>query len=67
MKKVENLRFIEFEPISIDIAIASALLDFNHSDPADRIIIATALDLNIPLITKDDKISSFKKIKCFWK
>jgi PIN domain nuclease of toxin-antitoxin system len=31
------------------------LIDF-HGDPADRIIVATAMTLGIPLITADEKI-----------
>lgn len=31
------------------------LPDF-HGDPADRLIVATAMTLGIPLITADDKI-----------
>jgi PIN domain nuclease of toxin-antitoxin system len=39
------------------IAMHSALLPGSlHSDPADRILVATALRLGAQLITKDDKL-----------
>lgn len=35
---------------------ASCRLPDFHGDPADRIIVATAITLGIPLITADEKI-----------
>lgn len=37
-------------------AIAGQLTDL-HGDPADRLIYATALDLGVPLITKDQRLA----------
>lgn len=42
-------------PISLEIARVSAQLDF-RSDPADELIAATSIVLNIPLLTRDHKI-----------
>jgi PIN domain nuclease of toxin-antitoxin system len=54
-------------PIDLDIAINSTLLpDFSHKDPADRFIIATALSLGFPIVTKDSKIAGYPKIKTVW-
>lgn len=47
-------------------AINYELSDTFHGDPADRIIVATAIDLNVPLITKDKVIENCKKIKTIW-
>jgi len=48
------------EPISPEIAIDSSYLagDF-HGDPADRILIATAKNLNATLISEDKNILSY--------
>ncbi len=38
-----------------------------HSDPADRILVATARHRGALLITKDDKILDYQHVKSFWK
>jgi PIN domain nuclease of toxin-antitoxin system len=54
---------ISLEPLSPDIAIASARLpgDF-HGDPADRIIVATARSCGGTLITADNAILEYAKL-----
>lgn len=42
-------------PVSSDIGILGANLDI-HGDPADRLILATAVIYQIPLITVDTKL-----------
>ncbi|MCC5807102.1 MAG: type II toxin-antitoxin system VapC family toxin [Opitutales bacterium] len=44
------------EPLSGAIAAESCRLPGFHGDPADRIIVATARLLGVPLITADEKI-----------
>lgn len=44
------------EPISPAISIRSCKLTDFHGDPADRLIVATAIELGLPLITADQKI-----------
>jgi PIN domain nuclease of toxin-antitoxin system len=41
--------------------LAYNLADLDHRDPADRLLIATALGLGCPLITHDDRIRRFAK------
>jgi len=43
-------------PLTAEISTASCRLPDFHGDPADRIIVATAITLGIPLITADEKI-----------
>lgn len=43
-------------PLTSEISTASCQLPGFHGDPADRIIVATAIILGIPLVTADDKI-----------
>ncbi len=47
-------------------AISYELSDSFHGDPADRIIVATSIALNVPLITKDKIIGNNKRIKTLW-
>ena len=58
----QALRFpgISIEPLNCETAIDSTDLagDF-HADPADRILIATARNLNATLISEDNRILSY--------
>jgi PIN domain nuclease of toxin-antitoxin system len=47
-------------PLSHAAAIrAYSLHGFPHRDPADRLLVATALELGCPLVTYDERIASF--------
>jgi PIN domain nuclease of toxin-antitoxin system len=37
-----------------------------HNDPADQIIVATAREENATLLTKDEKILSYKNVQSIW-
>ena len=51
---------VRLTPLSPDIAIESSYLPQPlHSDPADRLLIATARALQIPIITRDSHILSY--------
>ncbi|MCK5508160.1 MAG: type II toxin-antitoxin system VapC family toxin [Desulfobacterales bacterium] len=65
--KSEALPFIKFIPVSNSIAVKSVnQLEPIHSDPADRIIIATAISEGAPLITKDEKILAYPHVQTIW-
>lgn len=53
-------------PVSGAIAIASALLPRIHTDPADRLLIATAIQEQIPLLTPDGHISAYGQVRVVW-
>jgi PIN domain nuclease of toxin-antitoxin system len=57
---------IEEIPVSSTIAMKSASLPFLHKDPCDRIIIATALEHRMPIITADQIIPQYPGIKVIW-
>ena len=63
----EALPFFDFVPVSNSIALKSAQLPgILHDDPADRIIIATAVSLGAVLVTKDEKIRNYPHVKTVW-
>jgi PIN domain nuclease of toxin-antitoxin system len=63
----ESLPFFRFVPVNNQIAVLSNHLPAElHEDPADRIIIATALVLGGTLITRDRKIQDYPHIETFW-
>jgi PIN domain nuclease of toxin-antitoxin system len=63
----EALPFFDFVPVSNSIALKSVQLPgILHNDPADRIIIATAVSLGATLVTKDEKIRNYPHVKTVW-
>ena len=65
--KVEELEFIRFIPVDNEIAKKSVFLpEPFHQDPADRIIVATAIDKNAELITSDKRILNYPYVKSIW-
>ena len=62
VKKALNAPGISLAPLTPEIAVLSSRLPGNfHGDPADRIIVATALELGSGLVTKDRKILSYSE------
>ena len=63
----QDLPFVQFVPIDNHIAIRSTSLPgILHDDPADRIIIVTAITLGATLITKDKRIRKYAHVKTLW-
>jgi PIN domain nuclease of toxin-antitoxin system len=53
---------ISLVPLTPEIAVLSSRLPGEfHGDPADRIIVATALELSASLVTKDKKILRYSE------
>jgi PIN domain nuclease of toxin-antitoxin system len=58
---------VRFYPVDEEIAAKSVELPGPfHKDPADRMIVATARKLAVPLLTKDEKILSYPHVKTIW-
>ena len=53
-------------PITSSIALRAAELPRLHGDPADRFIIATALEFGIPLVTPDQHIAQYPGVSVIW-
>ena len=47
---------VSLAPLTAEISMASCRLPDFHGDPADRIIVATAMTLGLPLLTADEEI-----------
>nr|WP_254172422.1 hypothetical protein [Planktothrix agardhii] len=50
-------------PLNLPIILESTRLSGFHADPADQIIVATAKINGLSLITQDEKILTYFKIK----
>lgn len=67
LKTIANIDAVSFLPVDTDIAIKSVHLPGEfHKDPADRMIVATARQLAVPLVTRDEKIRSYPHVKTIW-
>ncbi len=64
---VESLPFLSFMPVDNRIATRAVhLAQFAHKDPADRIIVATALGLGATLITADQRLRDYGAVTTLW-
>lgn len=58
---------LRFEPVSSEIAqLAGSFGTEVHGDPADRIIVATALHLGCTLLTADEKLRRCERVRAIW-
>lgn len=63
----EAMPFLTFLPVTNAIALRSMELPPPlHADPADRLIVATALDLRVPLVTKDRRLRDYEPVRTVW-
>lgn len=53
-------------PLTPRIAWRSVQLEWLHKDPADRLICATALEHQLPLITHDQEITRWGGVNVIW-
>lgn len=53
-------------PVDAELWMANLRLAWEHRDPADRTIVATARHLKVPLLTKDEIIHAFSPAKAVW-
>jgi len=64
---VEAVPFLQFIPVDNRIAFRAVGLEgFTHRDPADRMILATALGLGATLVTADTRLHAFGAVKTVW-
>jgi PIN domain nuclease of toxin-antitoxin system len=62
----ESLPFLRFVPVDHRIACRSVALEGLHDDPADRIIVATALSLGARLVTRDQRLRAYPGLETLW-
>ena len=52
--------------LTAHIAVLAAELEWEHKDPADRMIVATAIVHDAPVVTKDRSIRAFPGVPTIW-
>lgn len=67
LDEVSQIDGVRFLPVDNEIGVKATVLpgDF-HKDPADRMIVATARKLALPLVTADEKILQYAHVKTIW-
>jgi len=64
---LEALPFLQFIPVDNRVAArAVALEGFPHPDPADRMILATAVGLGATLVTAGARLRAYRAVKTVW-
>lgn len=66
VRRLEQGGVVELVPVDAAIWLRSLSLAWEHSDPADRVIVATALTRGVPLLTKDETIRAFDGAVTIW-
>ena len=59
VSRLEATEGVEILPVTTSIWIRNIELNWQHRDPADRTIVATAMENNCKLVTPDKEISRF--------
>jgi PIN domain nuclease of toxin-antitoxin system len=57
---------LDLVPLTPNIAARSAELPDIHRDPIDRILIATALELNATFVSRDTVIATYPDVRMTW-
>ena len=65
-RRIDKSAIVQLLPVTTAIWLRSLELGWDHRDPADRVIVATALLLELPLATADDEIRRFGGVNCVW-
>ncbi len=61
-----ELHGIDPLPLDIKSCLAAAALPQLHKDPFDRLLVATALTHGLAILTPDEKIRAYPKLKSLW-
>ena len=59
VNRLTRLENFDIRSVDVETWLGTAGLDWEHRDPADRAIVATAILLDCPLVTPDRAIRSF--------
>jgi PIN domain nuclease of toxin-antitoxin system len=64
--RVEQGGVVELVAVDTTIWLRTLSLAWPHRDPADRVIVATALTKGVPVLTKDRLLHDFRGVDCVW-
>lgn len=65
-RRLEKGGVVEVLPVDTRIWLGTLALKWDHRDPADRVIVATALSRGVPVLTKDYRVRDFGGVETVW-
>lgn len=65
-KRAVKLHGLHEIPVTSELAAFSAGLNKRHNDPCDRIIIASAIKFNCPVISPDRIFAEYPDVQTIW-
>ena len=65
-RRIEGGGIVELVPVDTTTWLRTLSLDWEHRDPADRVIVATAQLKQVPILTKDRVMHAFGQADCRW-
>lgn len=67
VRDVLSIDRIRVQPLTPEIGLRAAGLSLNRPmDPADQLIAATAIELNCPLVTADERLKALPGLQTLW-
>jgi PIN domain nuclease of toxin-antitoxin system len=66
VSRIERSAVVELVPVDTTIWLRSLALAWEHRDPADRVIVSTALLKGMPLLTRDATIRAAGVVDTVW-
>lgn len=66
VEQIDRNGRVELVPTDASIWLRAAELEWDHRDPADRVIVATAQLRGVPILTKDAAMHTQKLVECVW-
>lgn len=66
VRRLQRGGVVELVPVDTATWLRSLDLPWDHRDPADRVIVATALLKDLPILTKDRTIHAFDGVDTVW-
>lgn len=65
-RRVQKSGIVELLPVDTATWVRSLALAWDHRDPADRVIVATALLQGVPVLSKDETMHAFDGVHTIW-
>jgi PIN domain nuclease of toxin-antitoxin system len=65
-RRIDKSAIVQLLAVDTATWLQSLELAWDHRDPADRVIVATAVLQGVPLVTADDEIRRFPGVTCVW-
>ena len=66
LRRAERLSYLQFVAVDQHMVRRSVVLPDIHADPADRLLVATALELDCTLISKDRRLRRYPEVEVIW-